>query len=167
MRDIDHKSSPLSVAVVATPVILVTGLVYYNQLASKLKARRVARMIKESLSIREDLLAEREQLTDEGETPFIQEVAAEVAMKFGRVPKTSAEWTAARLLAIRVMRDVNHRWTHCQRDLPKVLLLVSQATLDQTKVDSAIEFGAFEDRYDEVFRKELSRLLGWELPKRG
>jgi hypothetical protein len=94
-----------------------------------------------------ELVQEREQLLiNDEEYPFIFKVAAEVTLRMGGRPKGPTELKAARLLAWRIMKSTDHRISHCERDVPKVLMLLTKPTETEELVDYAVESGLIFDR---------------------
>jgi len=83
-------------------------------------------------------LFDREDQTKPLEYTFIEKVACEVVERMGGRPGDAAQLKAARLLAYRIMRDHNHRKSHVERDLPKILALVCTPTAVERQMEVAI-----------------------------
>jgi hypothetical protein len=85
---------------------------------------------------------------------FIFDVAAEVVVRMGGRPKSSAQRRSARVLAGRIMKEHGHRPMHVIRDLPQVLLLIATPTRMEALVDRFLERDLTYDS-DAEFTEEL------------
>jgi len=84
------------------------------------------------------------------EYSFVEEIAAEVQNRMGGIPETKAQIVAVRQLAYRLMRERNHRISHCHRDIPLVETLVRVPTLKQRRVWSYLQTDNFVNSVEVV-----------------
>lgn len=102
---------------------------------------------------RDQLIVVRENQLEGGQYNFVNRVACEVVGRMGGRPCSNAQQTAARILAFRIMREKDHRYAHCDRDIPKVMIMVLSPTLSEQEVEEFTSTTAFTERFD---RRELS-----------
>jgi hypothetical protein len=91
---------------------------------------------------------ERESQLEGGKYSFINEVASEVVGKIGGRPTTEAGMKAARILAYRIMRERDHRYSHCDRDLPLILTMIQQPTFMEEEMELYEHTTTFVERFD-------------------
>jgi hypothetical protein len=122
---------------------IATAFMLYSAYRAYLKAQRILYLRNQLVSfeeVRRTVVAERESLLvdEEEEYPFIYKVAAEVVLRMGGRPTTTPELKAARLLAWRIMRAGDHRIKHCEKDIPKIMILISNPTTLESITDTVM-----------------------------
>jgi len=89
---------------------------------------------------------------------MVENVAAEIVGKMGGRATTSAQLSAARMLAFRIMRENDHRYSHIERDMPHILHLVQSPTKSERDFNLLNQTNLVE-RYNNS--KVSNRVLFW------
>lgn len=123
----------------------VGGYMLANALIKRAKSRYLFRQQAAEYAERRNLVIEGREARIAADTPFIyvERVAAQVNLKLGGIPKTTAEREAAKRLAYRMMREDHHRYVHIARDMPIIMALIMTPTVLQQQrsaYERAMEF---------------------------
>jgi hypothetical protein len=145
MKNPTHLSSILALTSLGAS-LGVGGYMLASALIRKAKSRYLFRQQAAEYAERRIQVIEGREARIAADSPFlyVETVAAQVNLKLGGIPKTTAERAAAQRLAYRIMRNDNHRYVHIARDMPIIMALILTPTILQQQrsaYERAMEFG--------------------------